>query len=145
MIDTRTAPYAALLLRMTLGALAIAHVYWKFYVLPGGLDAWWQNLNTQGYPDWVVYYVLSGEIAGALLLIPGVWTRWVALYCLPLMLGAAQYWIVRKGFFFVAAGAEMPLLWSVALVTQAMLGDGAYALVPSPRFPFIKSRSAAHA
>jgi PhoH-like ATPase len=38
MIDTRTAPYAALLLRLTLGALAIAHLYWKFYVLPGGLD-----------------------------------------------------------------------------------------------------------
>jgi len=145
MLDARTAPYAPLFLRVTLGALAIAHLYWKFYVLPGGLDAWWQNLNTQGYPDWVVYYVLSGEFAGAILLIPGVWTRWVALYCLPLMLGAAEYWLVRKGFFFVSAGAEMPILWSVALNTQAMLGDGAHALIPSPKFPFTRARSAAHA
>jgi len=145
MIDARLAPYAALLLRVTLGSLAIAHLYWKFYVLPGGLQAWWGNLNMQGYPDWVVYYVLSGEFAGAILLIPGVVTRWVGLYALPLMLGAAQYWIVRKGFFFVSAGAEMPLLWSVTLVIQAMLGDGAYALVPSPPFPFLGSRKAAHA
>jgi len=145
MLDTRTAPYAALFLRITLGLLAIAHLYWKFYVLPGGLDAWWANLNTQGYPDWVVYYVLSGEFAGALLLIPGIWTRWVALYCLPLMLGAAEYWLVRKGFFFVSAGAEMPILWSVALITQAMLGDGAYALIPSPNVPFTHARRAAAA
>jgi putative oxidoreductase len=145
MVDARLAPYAVLLLRVTLGSLAIAHLYWKFYVLPGGLQAWWQNLNMQGYPDWVVYYVLSGEFAGAILLIPGVMTRWVGLYALPLMLGAAQYWIVRKGFFFVSAGAEMPLLWSVTLVIQAMRGDGAYALVPSAPFPFLGSRKAAHA
>jgi putative oxidoreductase len=145
MVDAGMAPYAALLLRVTLGSLAIAHLYWKFYVLPGGLQAWWQNLNTQGYPDWVVYYVLSGEFAGAILLIPGVMTRWVALYALPLMLGAAQYWIVRKGFFFVYAGAEMPLLWSVALLIQAMLGDGACALVASPPFPFLGRRKTAHA
>ena len=146
MIDSRTAPYAVLLLRLTLGALAIAHLYWKFYVLPGGLGAWWTNLNMQGYPDPVVYYVLSGEFAGAILLIPGVLTRWVALYCLPLMLGAAQYWIGRKGFFFVYAGAEMPLLWSVALLAQAMLGDGAYALVPSSRLTeMLVKRRAAHA
>ena len=64
MIDSRTAPYAVVLLRLTLGALAILHLYWKFYVLPGGLDAWWANLNMQGYPNWVVFYVLSGEFAG---------------------------------------------------------------------------------
>ena len=145
MLDTRTAPYAALFLRLTLGLLAIAHLYWKFYVLPGGLDAWWANLNTQGYPDWVVYYVLSGEFLGALLLIPGIWVRWVALYCLPLMLGAAEYWLVRKGFFFVSAGAEMPILWSVALITQGMLGAGACALIPSPNFPFTRARRAATA
>src|SRR5258705_13656067 len=145
MLDARTAPYAALFLRVTLGALAIAHLYWKFYVLPGGLDAWWANLNTQGYPDWVVYYVLSGEFAGAILLIPGVWTRWVALYCLPLMLGAAEYWLVRKGFFFVSAGAEDPLPWAACLLTPAVLGDGAHTPIPSPKFPFPPARRAAHA
>lgn len=139
-LDQRTAPYAALFLRVTLGLLAIAHIYWKFYIRDGGFDGWWNGLVMAGYPSWVIVYVLSGEFAGALLLIPGIFTRWVALYALPLMLGASQFWLVRKGFFFTIAGAEMPILWSVALLAQAGLGDGAYALVPSPAFPFIGSQ-----
>ena len=136
-IDQRTAPYAALFLRLTLGYLAIAHLWWKFFVREDGLEGWWANLNTNGYPDFVVWYVLSAEFAGALLLIPGIFTRYVALYCVPLMVAAAQYWLVRKGFFFTAAGAELPILWTVGLLVQAGLGDGAYALKPSPQFPFL--------
>ena len=136
-IDMRTAPYAALFLRLTLGYLAVAHLYWKFFVREDGLAGWWMNLNNNGYPDFVVWYVLSAEFAGALLLIPGIYTRWVALYSVPLMIAAAQYWLVRRGFFFTAAGAELPILWTVGLLVQAGLGDGAYALVPSPRFPVL--------
>jgi putative oxidoreductase len=137
MIDQRTAPYAALFLRLTLGYLAIAHLYWKFFVREDGLAGWWANLNTNGYPDFVVYYVLTAEFAGALLLIPGIFTRWVALFCVPLMVAASQYWLVRRGFFFTAAGAELPILWTVGLLVQAGLGDGAYALKASPPFPFL--------
>jgi putative oxidoreductase len=136
-IDQRTAPYAALFLRLTLGYLAVAHLWWKFFVREDGLEGWWANLNSNGYPDFVVWYVLSAEFAGALLLIPGIFTRWVALYCVPLMVAAAQYWLVRKGFFFTAAGAELPILWTVGLLVQAGLGDGAFALKPSPQFPFL--------
>ena len=126
MIDQRTAPYAALLLRVALGALFIAHLYWKFAIR--GFDQWWTSLESQGYPALVLAYVLSAEFAGALLLIPGVFTRWVSLYTLPLIAGAAQFWLTRKGFFFTAAGAELPILWGLALLVQALLGDGAYAV-----------------
>jgi putative oxidoreductase len=135
MIDNRTAPYAALLLRITLGFFAIAHLYWKFELI--GIDTWWGNLDKAGYPDWVITYVISGEFAGALLLIPGIFTRWVSLYALPLMLGAVVFWLQRKGFFFTGSGAEFPILWSIGLFVQAGLGDGAFALVPSPNFPFL--------
>lgn len=137
MIDMRTAPYATFLLRVTLGIFAIAHLYWKFFVRPDGFDGWWNGLTTAGYPSWVIMYVLSGEFLGALLLIPGIYTRWVALYALPLIIGAAQFWAVRKGFFFTGAGSELPILWAVGLIVQAGLGDGAFALVASPPFPFI--------
>jgi putative oxidoreductase len=123
-----TAPYAALLLRVTMGVLFVAHLYWKFEVRPGGIHSWWSNLNDSGYPDWVLAYVLSAEFAGALLLIPGLYTRWVSLYALPFMAAASQYWMVRKGFFFTVAGGEMPMLWAIMLVLQALLGDGAYAV-----------------
>jgi putative oxidoreductase len=122
----------ALVLRLLLGALFIAHLYWKFAILPGGVQAWWSNLVAAGYPAFVPAYVLSAELAGALLLIPGVAPRYVALYAMPMMLGAAQFWLVRKGFYFTKAGAELPLVWLALLGIQAAAGDGAYALVRSP-------------
>jgi putative oxidoreductase len=72
-----------------------------------------------------------GGASGAILFIPGIWTRWIALYALPLIAGAAHYWASRKGFFFVGAGSELPVVWSIMLVVQALLGDGPFALVPS--------------
>lgn len=134
-MDQRTAPYAILVLRVTLGLLAIAHIYWKFYVLEGGLETWWNNLNNNGYPDIVVLYVLTAEFAAALCLIPGIYARWVALYSVPLMIGASLYWLTRTGFFFASAGAELPILWTIALLVFAGLGDGAFALVRSPSPP----------
>lgn len=90
------------MLRLLLGSLFIAHLYWKVAVLPGGIETWWMNLVHAGYPPLVPAYVLSAEVAGALLLIPGVLTRYVALYAAPMMFGAAQFWLVRKGFYFTA-------------------------------------------
>jgi putative oxidoreductase len=45
--------------------------------------------------------------------------------------GAAQFWAVRKGFFFTGAGAELPVVWSAMLVTQILLGDGPFAVIAS--------------
>ena len=119
------------MLRLLLGSLFIGHLYWKVALLPGGIETWWANLVGAGYPTFVPAYVLSAEVAGALLLIPGVLTRYVALYAVPMMAGAAQFWLVRKGFYFTKAGAELPLVWLALLVIQAVVGDGAWALVRS--------------
>ena len=128
MNSSRAALYAPLVLRIALGLLFIAHLYWKFAILPGGLSHWWAGFASNGYPSFVPWYVFSAELAGALLLIPGVYARWVSLYALPMMLGAAQFWAVRKGFYFTGAGAELPLVWSVLLALQVMLGDGPFRL-----------------
>lgn len=137
MDDRQTArlDLAPFLLWLLLGALFIIHLYWKFAILPGGLTTWWQGLLKAGYPPLVPAYVLSAEVAGALLLIPGVLTRCVALYAVPMLLGAAEFWWVRKGFYFTKAGAELPVVWLALLCLQAWLGDGAYALVRSPGWP----------
>jgi putative oxidoreductase len=126
------AVHAALALRLLLGTLFIAHLYWKLAILPGGLGAWWGNLLANGYPAFVPVYVLTAELLGALLLIPGVLTRYVALYAMPMMMGASQYWLARKGFFFVQGGAELPLVWLALLAIQIIAGDGPRALVRSP-------------
>src|SRR5262245_33176049 len=135
MHDRTTQPaigIVALLLRLLLGSLFIAHLYWKMMILPGGLAAWWSGLAGNGYPGFVMAYVLSAELAGAVLLIPGVLTRYVALYAMPMMLGAAQFWLARKGFYFTQGGAEMPIVWLALLGLQVVAGDGAPALVASP-------------
>jgi putative oxidoreductase len=129
------ARYAALLLRLTLGALFIAHLYWKFFLLPGGLHRWWSNFAANGYPWFVPWYAISAEFVGALLLIPGIYTRWVCIYAMPLMIGAAQYWLVRKGFYFTGAGCELPVAWTIMLIVQAMLGDGPFS-VKMPALPW---------
>ena len=122
----------ALLVRLLLGALFIAHLYWKLAILPGGLGTWWSGLVANGYPAFVPAYVLSAEIAGALLLIPGIFPRYVALYAMPMMAGAAHFWLVRKGFYFTQAGAELPLVWLALLGIQVVAGDGSPALLRSP-------------
>ena len=130
---TSTAPYGALLLRVTLGLMFLAHLYWKFEILPGGLHKWWSGFQVNGYPPFVPWYVISAEFAGALFLIPGICTRWVCLYALPLMVGASQFWLIRKGFFFSAGGGELPVVWSIMLIVQVMLGNGPYAVALSTR------------
>ena len=49
---------------------------------------------------------------------------------LPILLGAIFTVHGAAGFFFTNAhgGWEYPAFWSIALVVQALLGDGAYAL-----------------
>ena len=122
----------ALLLYLLLGSLFIVHLYWKFAIFPDGLAAWWDNLLKAGYPAFVPAYVLSAELAAALLLIPGVLTRYVACYAMPMMLGAAHFWMTRNGFFLTKAGAELPLVWLALLGIQVVAGDGAFATLRSP-------------
>ncbi|HWE44715.1 MAG TPA: DoxX family membrane protein [Caulobacteraceae bacterium] len=125
-----------LLLRLLVGAMFIAHLYWKFCLLPGGAQAWWDGLVKSGYPTFVPAYVLSAEFGGALLLMPGVLSRYVAVYAMPMKFGAAEFWLVRKGFYFTRGGAELPFVWLALLGLQVVPGDGAYALVRSPNLRF---------
>ena len=130
----------ALLLRLLLGSLFLAHLYWKIAILPGGLPAWWQGLQYNGYPAFVPAYVLSAELLGCLLLIPGILTRYVALYAMPMMAGAAHFWFVRNGFYFTKSGAELPLVWLVLLGLQVVLGDGVFAIRRSPSWSVVTAR-----
>ena len=130
MVDSRTAPYAALLLRITLGGLFLTHLALKFFVFtPGGTAAFFGKV---GLPPGLAYVVMSAELLGGIALILGVWTRLAALLLTPILLGAIFTVHGAAGFFFNNAngGWEYPAFWIVALVVQALLGDGIYALRP---------------
>ena len=76
---------------------------------------------------------MAAEIAGGLMLVFGVYARWVALLLIPDLLGAILFVHGAKGWLFSAPGGgwEFPAIWAAALAVQALLGDGAHALVSS--------------
>ncbi len=131
MIDSRTAPYAALVLRVSLGILFLAHAGLKILVFtPAGTAQFFGSL---GLPPALGYVTIAVELLAGVALILGLWTRIAALVCIPILLGAIVLVHGSAGFFFSNpnGGWEYPAFWIVALITQALLGDGAYALRPS--------------
>jgi putative oxidoreductase len=126
MIDNRFVPYAALFLRLSLSFLFFAHLYRKFSIT--GFDVWWGGLVKQGYSSLSLAYTVAAEFAGALLLLLGIYSRYASLLALPAMIAITYHWMVRKGFWFTDGGMEFPLAWTMMLITQAILGDGAYAV-----------------
>lgn len=127
MIDTRTAPYAALILRISLGAVFIAHALLKLLVLT--LPGTAQFFEAHGFPGWMAYPVFVAELVGGTLLISGFYTRYVALALVPVITGA--FTVHRaNGWSFDAPGGgwEYIAFLIAALIAQALLGDGAYAL-----------------
>jgi putative oxidoreductase len=126
MTDSRAA-YAALLLRLSLGTMFVAHALLKLFVftLPGTA----QFFQSLGLPGVLGYVTFAAELVGGVLLIFGVGSRWVAAALVPIMLGAT--WAhAGNGWVFSApnGGWEYPAFWTVTLFVQALLGDGAYAL-----------------
>ncbi|MGD9668915.1 MAG: DoxX family protein [Hyphomicrobiaceae bacterium] len=131
MIDARTAPYAALLLRFSLGTLLLAHGL-LLKVLTFGIPGTAAYFESIGYPGFFAYLVILGEIGGGLALILGLWTRPISLLLLPILIGATLQH-VGNGWLFSAKGGgwEFPAFWTIMLIVQALLGDGAFALKPT--------------
>jgi len=133
MIDADTAPYAVLLLRVALGVLFIAHMSVKLFVFkPSGTTQYFASL---GVPGWFGPLTIAVELVGGLCLIGGVYARYVAILLLPTILGTIVLVHGKSGWMFTNkdGGWEYPAFWAVGLLTLALLGDGAAALVPSPR------------
>jgi len=125
MID-KTA-YAALILRVAFGTMFIAHGLLKVLVftIPGTVGFF----DSIGFPGWMAYFVILGELGGGALLILGVYTRWIALATLPILLGATIVHIGNGWMFSNEGGGwEYPMFLSVVSVTVSLLGSGAYAL-----------------
>lgn len=131
MIDSKSSAYGALLLRVALGVLFLAHDALKIFIFtPAGTVGYFHSL---GLPGEVAYLVMTAELIGGLMLILGIWTRWAALALVPLMLGTILLVHGANGWLFTNQGGgwEYPAFWTVALIVQALLGDGAHALRPS--------------
>ncbi|NEQ51145.1 MAG: DoxX family protein [Leptolyngbya sp. SIO3F4] len=123
-----TAPYAITLLRVSLGILFLAHGLLKItiFTLPGTA----QFFMSVGLPGFMAYVVTPIEIIGGLLLILGLYPRWVALGLFPILLVATFKVHGGSGWLFTNEGGgwEFPAFFAIATIVQFLLGNGAYAL-----------------
>ncbi len=117
----------ALVLRLALGVMFIAHAALKIFVftLPGTAAFF----ASQGFPGWTAYPVVAAELGAGALLIAGVQVRLVSLATLPILIGALAVHL-PNGWVFSApnGGFEYPAFLIVLVIVQALIGEGAYAL-----------------
>ncbi len=124
---THNTDYAALILRIGLGTMFIAHGLLKVLVftLPG-TAAFFEQV---GFPGWTAYLVTAAELGGGALLLAGIAVRAVSLALIPVLAGAL---FVHFGSGWVFSnpngGWEYPAFLIVASIVQALLGAGRFAL-----------------
>jgi putative oxidoreductase len=128
MTANASAPYAALLLRVSLGVVFVAHgLILKVFVftMPGTVGFF----ESLGYPGWFAWLTMIAETGGGLLLIAGVLTRLAALGLIPTLIGALLVH-ASNGWVFSAeqGGWEYPAFLIVVALAVALLGSGAHAL-----------------
>lgn len=127
-IDAATGPYAALLLRVSLGVMFLSHgviLKWMTFT-PAGTAQFFESI---GIPGFAAYLVIGAETIGGIAMILGFQTRLVALALLPILLGAAMTH-AGNGWVFSAQGGgwEYPAYLIAASVAQVLLGGGAHAV-----------------
>ena len=127
MTDSRTAPYAALVLRLSLGIMLIAHALLKYavFTLPGTV----KFFESLGLPGPLAYLTFGTELIGGALILLGLGTRYAAAALIPFLIGAT--WAhAGNGWLFSApnGGWEYPAFLAAAALAQALLGDGRFAL-----------------
>ena len=127
MIDSRTAPYAAFVLRIALGVMFIAHALLKYsvFTLPGTV----KFFESLGLPGPLAYVTFFAELIGGALILAGVYSRWVSAALIPILLGAT--WAhAANGWLFSApnGGWEYPAFLTLVAAAQALLGDGRFAV-----------------
>ena len=122
-----SAAFGALLLRLSLGVMYLAHAGLKIFVfsLPGTAAFF----AAHGFPGWSAYPVAAAEVVAGLLLVSGLRVRIVALGMLPILLGAALVHLPNGWVFSNPNGGwEYPVFLAAASVAQALVGEGAWAL-----------------
>lgn len=126
-MNQQTHDIAALVLRLALGTMYVAHGLWKVVILSVPTTVGF--FVSQGFPGWTAYAVVGAEVIGGVLLIAGVQVRAVSIVLIPVLLGALKVHL-PNGFVFSYpnGGWEYPAFLIVVSTVQALLGEGAYAL-----------------
>ena len=123
-------PYGALVLRVVLGTVYIAHDYLALIVMGPAKAVEYQRAIHIPLPEIGVWYLIVAHGLCGILLILGLLVRWSALANIPVMAGALWFVHLQEGFFILDSkfGYEYVLVVLGATVAQALLGAGAFTL-----------------
>jgi putative oxidoreductase len=114
-----------LLIRLVLGAVFIYHGWAKVGNIDGTLAFFTQiglgNLT-------LVYLAAYGELIGGILLVLGLWTRYVTPVLVIIMAVAIQTVHLKAGFNIMQGGYEYALTLLVVSAGLGMIGAGKYSV-----------------
>ena len=133
---------AALLLRVSLGAMWLSHslvLKVATFTMPG----FQSFLVSQGLPAAMAWPMVIAEVAGGLMILLGIHGRLASVALLPILVGAT--WIhAGNGWVFSAQGGgwEFPVFLIAASVVHALLGDGDYRVRIPTALPDVLPRAA---
>ncbi|MEL7374584.1 MAG: DoxX family protein [Pseudomonadota bacterium] len=119
---------AATALRIALAVMLLAHASLKLFVFtPAGTAGLFASI---GLPGSLAHAVIAMELAAGIALLVGVYSRIASVAMVPVMIGTIVFVHGANGWAFgnEGGGWEYPAFLTVALLVQALLGDGAYAL-----------------
>lgn len=126
-VDETYGPTGAMLLRLGLGVMWIAHALLKWFVFTiPGFASW---LESQGIPAFMAWPVFLLELTGGVMILIGFYGRYVSAILVPIMLVAA--WThVANGWLHTSVGGgwEYPMFLVVASIAHVLLGDGRFAM-----------------
>jgi len=120
-------PIAGTLVRVVVGVMFVMHVMGKFH---NGADAVAAYMGKNGLQPgtFFAYAAMTLESVGGVLLIIGLFTRFVAAALAIEMLIALLAVHLAKGYAAGGGGYEYVLLIGVVLLTIAMRGGGPYSV-----------------
>lgn len=126
-----------LILRVAAGGFLLPHALGKLFGWFGGpgLSGFAAELRGFGLPSAApLPLLLAGlQVLSGMAVLLGWQTR-IAALAAAAFIGFTVLLAVPKGWFWMRAGAEYPLMWTLVLLAIALAGPGAWAL-DSPVFP----------
>ena len=126
-MNDRRIDLAALVLRLTLGTMLIAHGLLKVLVFtPAGTVGFFEKI---GLPGPLAYVVIVAELVAGAALLVGYRTRVFAAAIAPILFGSALPHL-GNGWLFSAPGGgwEYSVFMGFTAIAAALIGDGRYAI-----------------
>ena len=88
----------------------------------------WFDIMSIPFPLFISYLVSGIEAMGIVLLILGLFTRYISVLLSCVMLGAIFFVHISHGFSVANNGVEIPLYYLLFLMNLASFGAGKYSL-----------------